>query len=64
MGSLVNNGHIEWHQPIQKGQEWITLVKTAQTRGFSGLLLGMPRKLLTTYNRMLIAHATSTLTAQ
>lgn len=47
----------------QKGQEWIILVKTAQTRGFSGLLTGMPKEALTTYNRMLIAHATSTLSA-
>lgn len=28
----------------QKGQEWIILVKTAQTGGFSGLLTGMPKE--------------------
>lgn len=28
----------------QKVQEWIILVKTAQTRGFSGLLTGMPKE--------------------
>lgn len=28
----------------QKGQEWIILVKTAETRGFSGLLTGMPKE--------------------
>ena len=34
-----------WMAPTnQKGQEWITLVKTAETRGFSGLLTGMPRE--------------------